>query len=86
MASFTSHLSDSQIQWIMQQPMYFVATAPLQANGHINLSPKGLDSLRVIDNQTVAYLDITGSGNETSAHINENRRITFMWCSFGEKP
>jgi len=86
MASFTHQLSESQIQWIKQQPMFFVATAPLQADGHINLSPKGLDSLRVIDNRTVAYLDITGSGNETSAHINENGRITFMWCSFGKKP
>ncbi|MEM8967155.1 MAG: pyridoxamine 5'-phosphate oxidase family protein [Bacteroidota bacterium] len=86
MASFTSHLSENQIAWIQQQPMYFVATAPLQADGHINLSPKGLDSFRVLDEKTVAYLDITGSGNETSAHIHENGRVTFMWCSFGEKP
>ncbi|MGB3587498.1 MAG: pyridoxamine 5'-phosphate oxidase family protein [Tunicatimonas sp.] len=86
MASFTTHLSEKQIIWIKQQPMYFVATAPLQADGHINLSPKGLDSFRVLNEKTVAYLDITGSGNETSAHINENSRVTFMWCSFTEKP
>ena len=85
MASFTSHLSENQIAWIQQQPMYFVATAPLQADGHINLSPKGLDSFRVLDEKTVAYLDITGSGNETSAHIHENGRVTFMWCSFGAR-
>ncbi len=86
MASFTTHLSENQISWIKQQPMYFVATAPLQADGHINLSPKGLDSFRVLDEKTVAYLDITGSGNETSAHICENGRVTFMWCSFTKKP
>ena len=86
MASFTTELSESQTQWIQQQPMYFVATAPLQADGHINLSPKGLDSLRVIDEKTIAYLDITGSGNETSAHIKQNGRVTFMWCSFDAKP
>lgn len=86
MASFSTQLSEAQIQWINQQPMFFVATAPLQADGHINLSPKGLNSLRVIDDKTIAYLDITGSGNETSAHIQENGRITMMWCSFAEKP
>lgn len=86
MGSTALQLSEEQIHWIQQQPVYFVATAPLQADGHINLSPKGLDSLRVIDAHTVAYLDLTGSGNETSAHIAENGRLTFMWCSFGEKP
>ena len=86
MATFTTHLSEKQITWIQQQPMYFVATAPLQSDGHINLSPKGLDSFRVLDKKTVAYLDITGSGNETSAHIRENGRVTFMWCSFAGKP
>lgn len=86
MGSTASQLSEEQIQWIQQQPVFFVATAPLQANGHINVSPKGLDCLRVIDPQTVAYLDLTGSGNESSAHIAENGRITFMWCSFHNKP
>lgn len=86
MASFSKQLSEEQIHWIQQQPVFFVATAPQSKNAHINLSPKGLDSLRVIDGKTVAYLDLTGSGNETSAHIAENGRLTFMWCSFAEKP
>lgn len=56
------------------------------ADGHVNLSPKGHDCLRIIDEHTVAYLDMTGSGNETSAHIAENGRITFMWCGFEGAP
>nr|WKN37183.1 pyridoxamine 5'-phosphate oxidase family protein [Tunicatimonas sp. TK19036] len=86
MGSSALQLSDEQIHWVQQQPLFFVATAPLQADGHINVSPKGLDCLRVINPKTVAYLDLTGSGNETSAHIAENGRITFMWCSFDKKP
>jgi hypothetical protein len=66
--------------------MYFVATAPLAASGRINLSPKGLDSFRVLDERRVAYLDYTGSGNETSAHLEENGRITLMFCAFEGQP
>ena len=73
-------------QWIKEQKVFFVASAPLSAEGHVNLSPKGHDCLRVIDEQTVAYLDMTGSGNETSAHIAENGRITLMWCAFEGAP
>ena len=65
---------------------FFVSTAPLDAKGHINLSPKGLDSFRILSPTTVAYMDIVGSGNETSAHILENGRITFMFCAFGGPP
>ena len=72
--------------WMEEQPIWFVASAPLSADGHVNLSPKGDDSFRVIDATTVAYLDRTGSGVETIAHIRENGRLTIMFCSFGEKP
>lgn len=73
-------------EWIEKQHIFFVASAPLTADGHVNVSPKGHDCLRVIDEHTVAYLDMTGSGNETSAHIAENGRITLMWCGFEGAP
>ena len=73
-------------EFIESQRMFFVATAPLSQQGHINLSPKGLETFRVLDEQTVAYLDLTGSGNETSAHVEENGRITFMFCAFDGPP
>ena len=66
--------------------MFFVASAPLQADGHVNLSPKGLDSFRIIDERTVMYLDLTGSGAETVAHLKENGRITIMFCAFSGNP
>jgi hypothetical protein len=75
-------ISDELAAFIGEQPLFFVATAPL-AGGHINLSPKGLDTLRVLGPRSVAYLDLTGSGNETSAHTAENGRLTMMFCSFG---
>jgi Pyridoxamine 5'-phosphate oxidase len=73
-------------EFIEKQHLFFVSTAPLNANGHINLSPKGLDSFRVLAPTRVGYMDITGSGNETSAHILENGRITFMFCAFEGPP
>jgi hypothetical protein len=72
--------------WIAKQHVFFVGSAPLSANGHVNLSPKGHDCMSVLDDKTVCYLDMTGSGNETSAHILENGRLTFMWCSFDGAP
>ena len=73
--------------WIARQPLFFVATAPLGADGHINASPKGpIDSLRVLDANTVAYLDLTGSGAETIAHLRENGRIVIMLCAFTGPP
>lgn len=72
--------------FISAQPMFFVATAPLSPNGHVNLAPKGLDSFRILSPNQVAYLDLTGSGNETSAHLRDNGRITFMFCAFQEPP
>jgi len=84
MPSFHESLNDDLIDFIRRQPMFFVATAA--QNSRINLSPKGLDTLRILDDQTVAYLDITGSGNETAAHVLNDGRLTMMFCSFGDKP
>jgi hypothetical protein len=72
--------------FIAEQHLFFVASAPLTGEGHVNLSPKGMDSLRVLSPHRVAYIDLIGSGNETSAHLHENGRITFMWCAFNGKP
>lgn len=66
--------------------MFFVASAPLSGTGHVNVSPKGLDCLRILSPSSVAYLDLTGSGNETAAHVCENSRITFMFCAFTGSP
>jgi len=72
--------------FLTAQRVFFVATAPLAADGHVNLSPKGLDTFRIVDQQTVAYLDLTGSGIETVAHLRENARITLMFCAFVGRP
>lgn len=72
--------------FIAKQRMFFVATAPLSAEGHVNLSPKGLDTFRVLGPDEVAYLDATGSGAETIAHARENGRITLMFCAFEGPP
>ena len=66
--------------------MFFTATAPLNREGHVNVSPKGLDCFRILSPTRVAYLDLVGSGNETSAHLLENGRITLMFCSFDGTP
>ncbi len=75
-------IPDHLAAWMAEQPIWFVATAPLAADGHVNVSPKGEDTFRVIDERTVAYLDLTGSGAETAAHLRENGRLTIMFCSF----
>ena len=72
--------------FIEAQHVFFVASAPRSGQGHVNLSPKGLDCLRVLSPSRVAYLDLTGSGNETAAHLHENGRITFMFCAFAGAP
>lgn len=84
MAKFYSEITSSLQDFIQEQKIFFTATAPEQ--GRINLSPKGIDTFRCINSTTVAYLDLTGSGNETSAHLIENGRITIMFCSFSEQP
>jgi len=86
MAKVFNHITDDLAAFITAQPLFFVATAPLSRSGHVNLSPKGLDSFRILSPNCVAYLDATGSGNETSAHLVENGRITFMFCAFWDKP
>lgn len=86
MGKLSAEISDEHMLFIRKQKMFFVATAPLSAEGHVNLSPKGLEQLQVLNANEVAYLDFTGSGNETSAHLLENKRITFMFCSFDKVP
>jgi len=80
LAEFFDRLDDKLKKFITDQHIFFVATAPRE--GRVNLSPKGMDSFRVLDDNTVCYLDLTGSGNETAAHLKENGRVTIMWCSF----
>lgn len=84
MAKFYPALTPELADFIARQSVYFTASAP--AEGRINLSPKGLDSFRVLDPKHVAYLDLTGSAAETAAHLKENGRITLMFCSFAGDP
>ena len=86
MAKVFDHLDDKLIAFIRRQHMYFVATAPLSPDGHVNLSPKGYDSFAIIDPTPVAFLDMGGSGIETVAHLRENGRITIMFCAFEGAP
>ncbi len=73
--------------WIARQRMFFVATAPTGDGGHVNVSPKGpIETLRVLDERTIAYLDLVGSGAETIAHLRDNGRIVVMLCSFDGPP
>lgn len=80
MAEFFEAIGDEHRAFIAHQPVFFVATAA--ADARINLSPKGMDSFRVLDANTVAYLDVAGSGNETNAHLAADGRITIMFCAF----
>ena len=86
MGKFSNSIAPHHRAFIEAQHIFFTATAPLSADGRVNLSPKGLNAFRVLDENTVGYMDIISSGNETSAHTRENGRITFMFCSFDEKP
>ncbi len=86
MAERFGSLSDELAQWWREQPLFFVATAPVGADGHVNLSPKGYDTLRIFGRNRVAYLDLTGSGVETIAHLRDNGRITLMACAFSGNP
>ena len=81
-----STLSPDLAQWWGEQALFFVATAPSGDGGHVNLSPKGLDTFRVLADDRVAYLDLTGSGIETIAHLRDNGRITIMACAFSGNP
>jgi hypothetical protein len=87
MAKVFDGIDDHLRNWIGRQALFFVATAPLDSDGHVNLSPKGpIGSLRVLDERTVAYLDVVGSGAETIAHLRENGRIVIMLCAFEGPP
>lgn len=84
MSKFYSEITPRLERFIANQKIFFVATAPTE--GRINLSPKGMDSLRVLSPTKIAWLNVTGSGNETAAHLLENQRITIMMCSFEGAP
>src|SRR6186713_944866 len=87
MAKVFDAIDDSLREWIARRELFFVATAPLSGEGHVNLSPKGpIGTLRVLDDHTVAYLDMIGSGAETIAHLRENGRIVVMLCAFQGPP
>jgi hypothetical protein len=77
---------DDVRDFLLRQHVFFVATAPLSASGHVNLSPKGLDSFRILGEREVAYLDYPGSGVETIAHLTDNGRIVLMFCAFEGPP
>lgn len=72
--------------WIAEQPVFFVATAPLATDGHVNLSPRGHDTFSVLGPRKVGWVDLTGSGVETIAHLRENGRVCLMWNAFSGKP
>ena len=87
MGRIYERIDERQAAWIARQAMFFVGTAPSGDDGHINVSPKGpIGSLRVLDDHTVAYLDIVGSGAETIAHLRDNGRICVMFCAFDGPP
>lgn len=88
MVTKTFHGIDERLTgWIARQPLFFVGTAPLAGDGHVNVSPKGpIGTLRVLDERTVAYLDTVGSGAETIAHLRENGRVVVMLCAFEGPP
>lgn len=84
MSEMFEQLSQKHIEFINRQHVFFLGTAG--ADGFINVSPKGLDSLRVISETRIVWLNLTGSGNETAAHVRENKRMTIMFCSFEKQP
>jgi hypothetical protein len=86
MGKFFDSIKAQHEDFVQKQHLFFVSTAPLSGEGRINVSPKGLDCFRILNEKKVAYMDIVGSGNETSAHTLENGRITFMFCSFDKTP
>ncbi|MBS1887424.1 MAG: pyridoxamine 5'-phosphate oxidase family protein [Actinobacteria bacterium] len=87
MGTVFERIDEHQRDWIARQSVYFVGTAPLAGDGRVNVSPKGpIGTLRVLDDHTVAYLDMIGSGAETAAHLRENGRIVVMLCAFDGPP
>ena len=86
MGKIFSRIEDDLAAWLCAQHVFFVATAPSGKDGHVNCSPKGRDSFRVLGPTTVAYVDFTGSGVETIAHLRDNGRIVVMFCAFEGAP
>jgi hypothetical protein len=86
MGKIRAEIDDEARRFIEAQHVFFVASAPLDTAGHVNLSPKGLDTFRILGPTTVAYVDFTGSGVETIAHLKENGRIVLMFCAFQGPP
>ena len=86
MGKIRSEIDEVARKFIKAQKIFFVASAPLRAEGHVNLSPKGMDTFRILGPTTVAYLDFNGSGVETIAHLKENGRIVLMFCAFEGPP
>ncbi|MEW6681915.1 MAG: pyridoxamine 5'-phosphate oxidase family protein [Nitrospirota bacterium] len=86
MGRLHDRIDDQLAAWIRRQRVFFVATAPLSRDGHVNCSPKGGDAFRIIGPRTVAYQDLTGSGVETIAHLRDNGRIVIMFCAFEGPP
>ena len=86
MGRVRDEIDEALARFLDAQRVFFVATAPLASEGHVNLSPRGYDSLRVLGPRHVAWVDLTGSGAETIAHLRENGRITLMWCAFEGPP
>jgi hypothetical protein len=86
MGKIYSEIDETLREFVERQHVFFVATAPSSVDGHVNCSPKGLDSLRILGPTTVIYLDYTGSGAETIAHVRENGRIVIMFCAFEGAP
>lgn len=86
MGKVYEQLDEKLIRFIESQHMFFIGTAPLSGEGLVNLSPKGMDTLKILDEKTIAYLDLTGSGSETIAHLKQNGRFVLMFCSFTNKP
>lgn len=86
MAKVFPAIDEKIASWVSKQKMFFVSTAPLAGDGLVNCSPKGMDTFRILDEHSVAYLDLTGSGAETIAHLRENGRIVVMFCAFDGPP
>jgi hypothetical protein len=86
MGKVYERLDDNLTKFIGKQHVFFVGTAPDAPDGHLNVSPKGLDTFRILGPNSVAYLDLTGSGIETVAHLRQNGRITILFCAFEGRP
>jgi hypothetical protein len=86
MGKVFDEIDDALATFISRQHVFFVGTAPTGPGGHVNVSPKGLDTFRILGPRAVAYLDLTGSGIETAAHLNDNGRVTVMFCAFDGPP